>query len=244
MFLFRTKSTSSSLDIFFDTDKTTLTLCDEPVLTYQYTIPQCRETVAWSSWFNAYYQRVVQTWLLYWNKEVYCQAGLMLSELRSHARPFHPWTASLLGTLTLQDDSFLSFRIQASETHGNYKLCHLCWGDTWDVHTGAPCTLRQLLGKEHAKNTYLMEQITAQALEQQQSGERFFLNHWQTSLRRQFRTREFWLTPNELCIAFPQSTICPAVEGSPYFTIPRPSSPPISASSPSKNKFYFFKKRG
>ena len=84
-------------------EQKTLTLTGEPVLECRYAWPETGQKK-----LDRYYRRLKGQWQRRWERELYWDACLDLAGKRERSRPFTPWTATLLGETTFQNEELLS----------------------------------------------------------------------------------------------------------------------------------------
>ena len=114
-------------------EQKTLTLTGEPVLECRYAWPETGQKK-----LDRYYRRLKGQWQRRWERELYWDACLDLAGKRERSRPFTPWTATLLGETTFQNEELLSLFLEARERRGDSRTLYGRSGDIWEVRTGAP----------------------------------------------------------------------------------------------------------
>ncbi len=172
------------------------------------------------------YEDMERRWLERWRKELYLSACLELAGRRQEGRTFTPWSASLAGEVTLQEENLLSLRMTAEEIRGDGRSCLVVWGDVWRLREGSPLPLSALLPGRRAGRRRLLEAMLRQGRERRKAGDCFLDQDWESRLPRLVPWEDFWLTEEELHFAFPQCAIGPAAEGAIVFHLPRPDRPP------------------
>ena len=227
-------------EITWTTRTETLCMEGDPVLDYKLTWPQFPRDTPVLHKLDRLYTRMAAHWEAYWTKTAFPEACQALTRQRAVSRPFRPWSGGLQGEVTLHREDLLSLRFEGWEQHGDNRTYRVTWGDTWNLFDGSPCSPRTLLGREKGGFRALYSQLLTQGRERQTHGTQFFLPHWEQRMKKYFPRYDVWLTPEGICLPFPQNSISPAAEGTPFFTIPGE----IAVFSQTKKFFKKTKKRG
>ena len=197
----------------------TLTLQDEPVLTYCLVWPELERAGLGGRWINRYYVHLAKSWRLRWQRDVYWQACIELAQCRAASRVFTPWSGKLEGEVALWQDGLLSLRLRGEETRGDGRPNRVQWGDVWKVREGAPCQLKELVPKNRGWKRKIVEQIAAFGAARRAEGTCFLDGDWEGELAKHLPIHDFCLTEQGAELAFGQCVIAPAVEGNPVFCV-------------------------
>lgn len=197
----------------------TLTLEGEPVLEYVLYWPEVAGGGLGGAWITRYYARLARSWQRRWDREVYWKACLELGQRRQNARPFTPWQGELRGEVTRLEAGVLSLRFTGWETRGDGRPNRVRWGDVWNVRQGAPCPLKQWLGKERDWKRRIWKKIVAQGERRREGGDLFLDRDWERQARASRPWEDYCLTPEGIEVSLPQGTGAPMAEGCPVFLL-------------------------
>lgn len=214
------KKTAAAPEVVWQEEQRTLTLEGEPVLEYALSWPEVTGGGLGGRWITKYYAHLAKSWRLRWQREVYWLACLELADRRAASRPFTPWTGKLSGEVTQLEGGLLSLRLVGEEIRGNGKLCLVRWGDVWKVREGAPYPLRAFFPGERRWKKRLTGQVAQQGNDRRAAGDCFLDQGWEARIPKLLPTGDYCLTDQGAELAFPQSAIAPAAEGTPVFYAP------------------------
>lgn len=198
-----------------------LTLEGETVLEYALSWPEVTGAGLGGRWINGYYARLARSWRERWEREIYWKACLELGERRARARPFTPWAGELKGETVLLERGLLSLRFTGWEARGDGRKNRVRWGDVWKLPQGAPCPLRELMGKKRGWRGELWRQLWEQGERRRQGGDLFLDRDWEKKARRARPLEGYCLTREGIEVSLPQGAAAPAAEGCPVFTMER-----------------------
>ena len=123
--------------------------------------------------------------------------------------------------MALLEDGLLSLRLEGEESRGDGHPSRVRWGDVWKVREGAPCPLKEVLGKGRGWRKRLLGQVIRQGNQRREAGDCFLDGDWAQKARKWLPIRDFCLTLEGVELVYPQCSIAPAAEGTPVFGIPR-----------------------
>lgn len=218
----RRKEAHSTAEVIWNKEERTLTLEEEPVLTYSLSVPQITGGGLGGRWINAYYVRLARAWRERWEREIYWKACLELARRRTQSKDFTPWSGQLIGEITWLENGLLSIRMVGEEIRGDGRPCRVRWGDTWKLREGTPCPLKEFFRGQRSWKKDLYERIFQQGRERRAGGDCFLDQGWENKIKRACPLRDFCLTQDGVELALPQCLIAPAAEGNPVFFISLP----------------------
>ena len=215
------KQSPGGVEVLWREEKRQLTLEGELVLEYTLSWPEVRGGGLGGRWISRYYARLARAWRLRWQREVYWKACLELAACRAASRPFTPWKGKLGGEVALLEGGLLSLRLEGEEIRGDGRPSRVRWGDVWKVREGAPCSLREVLGKGRGWRKGLVDEVIRQGRSRREAGDCFLDGDWEKGAKAHLPHRDFCLTPAGVELTYPQCTIAPAAEGTPVSVVPR-----------------------
>lgn len=168
--------------------------------------PGCRRV-------NRYYDALADRWKRRWE-------GPLLEQAKAAAGPeTPPWEARLDFTVTLFQDGILSLYWDIVEDRGERRPRRLRQGDVWQLPSGMPMTLRELLPPCRWWRGPVLAQVRQQIGERIQAGESVFFEDWLSLASRRFSPGRFYLTEKGPVVFYPVESIAPAMEGFPSFLL-------------------------
>lgn len=206
-------------------EERTLTLEEEPVLTLSLRAPALEGDTPGLRRIGRCFARQARAWRTRWEGELYAGACAALTEARAQSRPFTPWTAELDFTVTCNGGGVLSLRADAAERHGTARPLLVRSGETWDLSSGTPIPLSALFPPRTRWRKQLLAAVEEQCARRASSGEFLFYEDWPRRVAADFDPDHFYLTGDALVLFYPLHTLCPAAEGIPEFSLPRPEMP-------------------
>ena len=206
---------------------------EEPVLTLSLRWPTLPDERASFRRIGRYYAQVSQLWKKRWSQVLYCSACQAAAAAREQSRPFRPWEASLDYVLTYCQNGLLSLYLVLYEnTGGAHGITTRC-GDTWELCSGTPRSLRSFFPSGSHPRRMLLGEAGAQIERRIASGESLYYSDWAQRLVSDFSPERFYLTPEgQIAFFYPLYTLAPYAEGIPVFTIDCPVS--LSSGNPEK----------
>lgn len=164
---------------------------------------------------SGYYSLAASTYVDYAKNLVYPKAKQDYANAETGRRPFIPYQAVQLYTVTYNTPPYLStvtdrFTYTGGKAYTNRKL-----GDTFDLTTGRKVPLHSLF-KDDSFEEVLFSQIRQQIEAQKH---RFFPRAGQR-VKNLFRKKNYYLTEHSLVVFFPSYTIAPGTNPTPTFEIP------------------------
>lgn len=211
----------NAVKLTFIEKKRILTAEGEPTLSYELRCPKLEGNAGALGRIDRYYRKTEAVWEKRWKDQLYRQACKELSARRAVSRQFTPWQCQLTGEVTKNDGVLLALRMEVREIRGDGRPCLLCWGDVWDMSTGAPCTVRDLWGGGKSWKRDIIAQVLEQGSQRQKTGDCFLDAGWEKEVSRLLRGAEPGLTKDGLEFYLPQCAVTPPAEGIPTFTVRR-----------------------
>lgn len=153
---------------------------------------------------NRYYRRFAQSFLKYCESELYPRAAALCAEKMAVSAPWSTSRATLSYTVTHEDDTVLSLYADAAEENLPPRLT-LRRADTWELKTALPLPLFSLLSKNECRRA-----LQAAAQEKAERGE-ITRENYRRALRVHFSSRNFYLTPEGLCIFYQMHALGPDI---------------------------------
>lgn len=155
----------------------------------------------------------------YAEKELYCQAVKDYHNAQKEGYPFHAYTAQLQHQAAYNCHCHLSMYrdeyIFTGGAHGNT----IRRSNTWDLRTGAMCSLAHFMCCKNYRK-FVLEEILCQAdaIEQQNPG--VYFEDYRKKIVQCFDECNFYLTDEGIAIYYQQYDIAPYAAGIQTFIIP------------------------
>lgn len=159
-----------------------------------------------------YYDALADRWIRRWS-------GPLLDRAKgAAAQGDPPWSAELDYATTYEDDRYVSYRLDVTESWGGRRR-QVRLGDVWALPQGAPVHPRELLPKAHRWRSQVLSQVREQIGGRIGSGESVYYDGWESLCARWLSPDRFLLTPEGPVVFYPMETIAPAMEGFPTFLL-------------------------
>ena len=192
-----------------------------PVLKYRIAYPQFRSLYFQKTLarLGAYYRLEAMRLQLTARKSLYPMAVQQYLDSLENGYPVMEYEVDADYTVTYNQRCALSLYtdqyIFTGGAHGNTTR----FANTWDLKTGEPLTLQDLMSVPEYK-VYVIDQIIGQIEESMKNGEGTYFDEYRTNVPQQFDPGQFYLTPAGVVIYFQQYAIAPYSSGIPTFLIP------------------------
>nr|WP_173023458.1 MULTISPECIES: DUF3298 and DUF4163 domain-containing protein [unclassified Pseudoflavonifractor] len=205
---------------------------EEPVLTLDLRWPRLPDENAALRRISRYYQRFADQWKARWEAALYARACAALAEARENSRPFQPWQAQLVYTVTYNENGLLSLFSDAYEyTGGAHGMTVRC-ADAWNLTDGSPRSLSSFFPPRSRWRRQVLEAVRTQIAARLATGESVYFDDWEKKAETEFDPGRFYLTQEGVTVFYPLYTLAPYVEGMPAFTIPWPLPPELPKEEP------------
>ncbi|MBQ0038282.1 MAG: DUF3298 domain-containing protein [Clostridiales bacterium] len=169
--------------------------------------------------FNRYYRTYSSAFVQYCRAELFPQAQELYRQALQNASALPQWEAALDTQITCQTPTLISLYTTGTESSGA-RRCLLRRGDTWDLRSGFPTTLRDFFPRRSGVRRRLLEFAAGQIQQEEQQQISRYHPDWPTRLNRAFNPHSFYLTERGLCFFYQMYAIAPAAEGIPTFCLP------------------------
>lgn len=190
----------------------------EPVLCYRLDLPEppegCRRLAR-------YFGEMERVWAAYWEKKVYPRACWDWEEKRAAARIFRPWSGELTGTITCQEETLYSVKLEVRQTQSDGRPCLVCWGENWDLRADGPLDVENLLKRGRGWQKRVLEEISAAGEARQRENLWFPDGDWREKAKKALKTAEPWVDEKSVFWSFPQGFMADPAEGNPVFSTTR-----------------------
>ncbi len=168
-----------------------------------------------SAIISGHYNLMASGYLDYAKNFIYPKAREAHSRLQAAKKPFIPYQAVQLYTVTYNTPPYLStvtdrFTYTGGKAYSNRKL-----GDTFDVTTGRKVPLRSLFWDDSYQEV-IFDQIRRQI----EADKQRFLPLAGQRVKSLFRKKNYYLTEHSLVVFFPSYTLAPGTNPTPSFEIP------------------------
>lgn len=213
---------------------------EEPVLTLDLRWPKLPDDKAPWRRIGRYYRQVSDQWKARWEVALYGQACAALAEARENSRPFRPWQAQLVYTVTYNEDGLLSLYMDAWEQAGGAHGMTVRCADVWDLRDGGPRSLGSFFPPRSRWRRELLTAVRTQIEARIATGESIYFDDWEKRVETAFDPGRFYLTGEGITVFYPLCSLAPYVEGIPTFSIPWPIPPELpkeeGAANPASQK--------
>lgn len=168
---------------------------------------------------NRYYQRLGDQWRERWTGPLYARACAAQSAAIAASLSFRPWEVQVDYTITSQTPTLLSLYWDAYENIGGAHGLTVRHGDTWQLPSGTPISLRDQLPGPRNWRSWILQEISRQVTARVASGEGLYFEAWPALIRTYFSPERFYLTPDGPVVFYPLYSIAPYAEGIPTFVL-------------------------
>jgi len=157
--------------------------------------------------------RYCEKWLLPQAKEA-CRAAL------ENSTPLPVFRGEVYYRETYNCGGLWSLYTQSKEVIGQGKTLLCRRGDTWDLAEGFPVSMQSFFPAGLKWKRHLLMLAEKEMKRQECSGISKYYENKRKALRRQFNSRNFYLTEEGLTFFYAMHAIGPAAEGIPVFVLP------------------------
>ena len=192
-----------------------------PVLTATVSLPQpvpLDDRV--SRRIHRYYQLQCRSFLRYCEGWLFPQAEAEYHAALAASAPLPQFRAELGYRVTRNEGGLWSLYTQSREVTLPGWTLLTRRGDTWDLDAGYPVALSAFFPQARGWKHQLLAAAEAEIQRQERAGIARYHEGWRRALRRQFNSKNYYLTETGLSFFYPMYAIAPAMEGTPVFTIP------------------------
>lgn len=182
-----------------------------------------------------YYRTQCRAFLRYCGRWLFPMAAESYREALETSRPLPQLQAELTFQVTYNTGGFWSLYTQSREPTLDGRTLLRRWGDTWDLRSGYPASLRSFFPPRSSWKRQLLTLAAREIQRQEAAGYARYLEGWRRRLRQTFNPMRFYLTPEGLTFFYPMYTIAPAAEGIPVFTLPYGAQGPRVSSAGAEN---------
>lgn len=199
----------------------TQTFCweQEPVLLCTLSLPQFDRPVKRAERRIAAYYAHLARWLrTLWEHQAFPTACAALQAARDASLPFRPYREEVTFQITRNGgEKFSLYWDSAWETGASRGLAR--WGDTWDLGTGCPLSMTDLLPPRSDCRHTLPALAEQQAAERIAAGTSLYYPNYAELLRTKFDSKRFYIDEDSLFFFYPPGTVAPVEEGIPTFHV-------------------------
>lgn len=190
----------------------------EPVLCYTVELPEIPEEGRHKP-ISAYYQKLGEAWCTRWEGELFQKAIVALTLARENSRPFDPWKAELIATVTYHQGALWSLLLDVTERTDTARPYLLRQGDTWDLKAGVPRKLESFFMDSPKWKQEILTEIKRQAGVRVRSGESLLDSDAPERVEKEFDISRFYLTEEGVVLFYPIDVLGPYGEGIPVFLV-------------------------
>lgn len=201
---------------------------EEPVLSLSIALPVPVGERRADRRMARYYQHLGELWKARWLSVLHARAAAALDEARELSRPFQPWTAELTWRISYEDEEVASICVDAVERRTAGRPLTVRCADTWDLKTGTPKVLADVLPRDTHWRKHVVGEIRRQVGERLKGGESLFFEDAEERAAIHFSARRFYLTPEGVALFYPMWSLGSPAEGIPVFLLPREKEEPCT----------------
>jgi hypothetical protein len=122
-------------------------------------------------------------------------------------------------TVTLLTQGLFSLYIDITERTGERRPRQVRLGDVWQLPSGTPVGLREVLPPQRWWKGPIFEVVRREVGRQVEGGEAVYWEDWPTLVSRRFSPSRWYLTEEGPVVFYPVESIAPAMEGFPTFSL-------------------------
>ncbi|MCI1983076.1 MAG: DUF3298 and DUF4163 domain-containing protein [Oscillospiraceae bacterium] len=147
------------------------------------------------------------------SKTLYQRAARDCRASREQGCSFHPYRAAVKYTVTCRDGGFLSLFRDCCEWTGGESTAAVRFSDTWSLPSGRRLPLYRFFHFRLKYRRELLCGIFRQADRKMKEQPGFYWSGYRASLRRYFRPKNYYLTPEGAAVYYQPSEIAPPSAG-------------------------------
>ena len=168
---------------------------------------------------NRFYDFVTRALLRYGKSSLYNQAVARYKENVASGVPFRPSALRVSFFASHDGLNLLSVVLDRYEYDGGANGFTVRTAVNWHMPEGSP--VMRLFPR--GANRHVLRECTAIAREQQRAGTHVYFEGLTKNMRRYFQAEQSYVTPEGLTVFYQEVTISPHAEGTPAFTLTKPT---------------------
>ena len=164
---------------------------------------------------NSFYRRQSEALLRHIKKRLMPEARAQYADALSKSVPFKPFEISATFTVTYNADILSIHRdihIHAGQTRALTRSAQ-----TWNAASGWFLELSSFFPPGENFRKILTKNAAEIAVKQERAGTHRYFQNFPKLIRKNFSSRNFYITPDGVAIFFPELTVAPRAEGIPVF---------------------------